>query len=199
MSQRNPMNERNTQEGSKKGVTRKSASAAKPKRAAAASVHVVEKTAAEKKAIAKAERKKANDRQREIDSKYYAPPTAEYKRMRIIWWGVIALAIVVTAAAFLLQNNLPEPVVLGMLIAGYFLIFVAIYIDFVKLRKIRRAYQEKMMNSKYDSRLKKAEKKAKKAAAQNPAPEKKQGFFSNPFKGLKKSKKEEAPAEEKAE
>ena len=83
MTQRNPMNERYQGEAPK-GQTKKSASSMKPKTKAASSVYVrpAEKTPQEKKAIRREQRQK----QRELDSKYYNPPTQEYKNLRLLWW-----------------------------------------------------------------------------------------------------------------
>ena len=88
MSQRNPMNERYQSEDHQ-GKTRKSAASAKPKSKAAASVVVQtsSKTPQQKKADAKAARRKAQDEQRALDRKYYTPDTKEYKRLRRLWWA----------------------------------------------------------------------------------------------------------------
>ena len=186
MSQRNPNNERNTQEGAKKGVTRKSASSAKPKREAAGSVVIAQKTPAQKKAEAKTESSKMRERQRELDRKYYNPPTPQFKRMKKIWWVAIACAIIFAAASFLLQNRVSGLVQAGVMVLAYVSIFAAIYIDMVKIRNLRREYQMQMINSKEYREEEKAEKKAAaKAAAEakrsgEPAKEeapKKKGLF----------------------
>ena len=196
MSQRNPMNERNTIEGAKKGVTRKSASAAKPKREAAASVHIAEKSAKQKKAEKKEARRIENERQRKLDNKYYNPPTAEYKRMRRIWWIVLGAAIVMTILVFVGQSFLPSWAQVTLMVLAYAAIFAAIYIDMVKIRRIRRAYQAQMMGSKEERKAEKAAKAQRtkatqQAATQEAAPaEEKKGFFSR----FGKKNKAEEPA-----
>ncbi|MEF9876321.1 MAG: aromatic amino acid lyase, partial [Gordonibacter sp.] len=145
MSQRNPMNDR-YQTDEHKGQTRKSAASAKPKTKAASSVRMepTVKTKQQKKAVQKTERAK----QTQLDRKYYNPPTAEYKKLRKIWWGLLIAAIVFTALSFLGRAWLPEMasyIVLGL---AYVCIIGALYVDFSKIRKVRRAYQEEMENSK---------------------------------------------------
>ena len=77
------MNERYTTDNHK-GATRKSAASAKPVTKAASSVRIqpTEKTPQQKKA----ERKQQRAKQQERDRQFYNPPTAEYKRLRKIWW-----------------------------------------------------------------------------------------------------------------
>ena len=94
MSQRNPMNERYTTE-KHTGSTRKSAASAKPKTKAAASVTLgtTKKTQQQRKAEAKAARKKEQDRQRELDRKYYKPDTERYKKLKRLWWASLVGAV----------------------------------------------------------------------------------------------------------
>lgn len=144
MSQRNPMNERYQGEAPK-GQTKKSASSMKPKTKAASSVYVrsAEKTPQEKKAIRREQRQK----QRELDSKYYNPPTEEYKRLRRLWWVCLGGAIVLTALGMFIPQWLPN--VPGIqwwcIMPAYALIIVALWLDFSKIRKVRQAYQVEMM------------------------------------------------------
>ena len=102
MTQRNPMNERYQSED-RKGATRKSAASAKPVSKAASSVRIqsTKKTPQQKKAERKQQR--AKDAQR--DRQFYNPPTAEYKRLRKIWWVCLILAIILTVVSFA-GNNL---------------------------------------------------------------------------------------------
>ncbi|MDO4290654.1 MAG: hypothetical protein Q4C41_05440 [Eggerthellaceae bacterium] len=160
MSQRNPMNERYTTE-ERTGVSRKSAASAKPKQAAASSVIIkpVEKTPQQKKADRKAERKKAQAEQRELDRKYYKPDTERYKRLRMFWWISLIGAIACTAVSFLARDYLPEVAAMVILFAAYALIILAFYIDLSPIRKERRAYQERMIIEE------EKQKKAAKAAA----------------------------------
>lgn len=165
MSQRNPMNERYQSEDHQ-GKTRKSAASAKPKSKAAASVVVQtsSKTPQQKKADAKAARRKAQDEQRALDRKYYNPDTKEYKRLRRLWWGLLGGAVVCTAGSFFLRESLGDAVSMGIIVAAYALIIAAFYVDFSKIRKERRAYQDRMVA--LEAKQKKEERAAARAAAQ---------------------------------
>ena len=198
MSQRNPMNDR-YQTDEHRGQTRKSAAAMKPKSKAAASVRVQpkEKTKQQKKA----EKKVARQKQGELDRKYYNPPTPQYKRLRKIWWGLLIGAIVMTAMSWFGRAFLPEVgtyVVLGL---AYVCIIGALYVDFSKIRKVRRAYQEEMegRKSKEQRALEKQQKAAQKAqqiegaeaSAEEEKPKKRSLFGS----GFRLPKAEQAKAE----
>lgn len=141
MTQRNPMNDRYQNE-EHRGTTRKSAASAKPKTKAAASVRVQpkEKTKQQKRADKKVVRQKQTD----LDRKYYNPPTAQYKRLRKMWWGLLIGAIVMTAISWFARSLFPEPVTYVTLGLAYLCIIGALYVDFSKIRKVRRAYQEEM-------------------------------------------------------
>jgi len=160
-----------------RGQTRKSAATMKPKTKAASSVRI--QPTVKTKQQKKADKKAARAKQTEIDRQYYNPPTPEYKRLRKIWWGLLIGAIVMTAMSWFGRAFLPEVgtyVVLGL---AYVCIIGALYVDFSKIRKVRRAYQEEMM-SKKTKEMRAAEKQQK--AAQRAA----------------KQKVEEAPAVEEA-
>ena len=176
MSQRNPMKER--YQGEKvKGQTKKSAASAKPKTKAASSVYVrsTKKTEQEKKAERKAERQRAA----ELDRMYYNPPIKEYKDLRRTWWILLIAAIILTFVSFFGQTRLPQTLTLFTLIAAYGCIIGALYIDFSKIRKVRRKYQEDMAK-----RSNKAEKHAREQAIKQEQLEKeahkeeKKGFFN---------------------
>ncbi|MEG0682083.1 MAG: hypothetical protein RR434_01035 [Raoultibacter sp.] len=176
MTQRNPMNDR-YQSDEIKGQTRKSAASAKPKTKAASSVHVEELHPPKKKGLfskaaapAKSDGKKssssgsAGSSGGRVKSEYYNPPTAEYKRMRRIWWVLLVGAIAMTAASWALRSLLPSAETISMvtLVLAYAMIIGALYVDFSKIRKIRRAYQNEMESKK--TKASKAE--AKKLAAE---------------------------------
>lgn len=165
MSQRNPMNERYTSE-ERTGVSRKSAASAKPKTKAASSVVVksAEKTPQQKKAERKAERKKEQQEQRELDRKYYTPDTPRYKKLRRLWWGSLIAAILCTAASFLGRSYMPDWLAMVVLFAAYAFIIAAFYIDFSKIKKERRSYQDRMIIE--EERQKKAERAAARAERQ---------------------------------
>lgn len=165
MSQRNPMNERYTSE-ERTGVSRKSAASAKPKTKAASSVVVksAEKTPQQKKAERKAERKKEQQEQRELDRKYYTPDTPRYKKLRRLWWASLIAAILCTAVSFLGRSYMPDWLAMVVLFAAYAFIIAAFYIDFSKIKKERRAYQDRMIIE--EERQKKAERAAARAERQ---------------------------------
>ncbi len=144
MTQRNPMNDR-YQSDTPKGQTKRSASSLKPKTKAAASVYIRsnEKTPQEKKAIRKEQRQK----QRELDSRYYSPPTEEYKKLRRMWWVFLVAAIILTALAMIIPNMFPNHTSLTwvFLIPAYGCIIIALWLDFSKIRKVREKYQREML------------------------------------------------------
>ena len=146
MSQRNPLNDR-YQTDEVRGKTRKSAASAKPKSQAAASVVVKpqKKSAKDRKAEEKAARKKAQAEQRELDRKYYTPDTDRYRKLRKIWWALLVAAVLCTVVSFFFRSQLPEGVALAVLLAAYAFIIAAFYIDFSKIRKERRNYQDRML------------------------------------------------------
>lgn len=178
MSQRNPMNERYTTD-ERQGKTRKSAATMKPKTKAAASVHVQSKvkTKEQKKAEQKAQRSK----QAELDRKYYNPPTDEYKRLRKMWWICLIAAILCTVLSWVARSWEPEWISFGALALAYVLIIAAFYIDFSKIRKVRRAYQAEMMAKK--SKEMRAQEKQQKAAAREKASRKEEASSEQPKKG----------------
>lgn len=162
MSQRNPMNDRYQTE-EHQGKTRKSAASMKPKTKAASSVRIkpVEKTKQQKKAEKKVERSK----QAQLERKYYNPPTAEYKRLRKIWWALLIGAIVMVALSWLGRGILPEMVTYVTLGLAYVCIIGALYVDFSKIRKARRRYAEEM-EARKSKEVRAVEKQQKQAARQ---------------------------------
>lgn len=212
MSQRNPMNDRYTTDGPK-GQTRKSAASAKPKTKAASSVRVVaaEKTKEQKKAERKAREKEERQKQRELDARYYNPPTPEYKRWRRIWWICLIAAIVCTAVSFLGRDMFPTGLSFGILILAYVFIIGAFYVDFSRIKKVRRAYQMEMeakANTKEGRAAAKAQAKAEQEEAERKfaeaqaqkaekeaAKKNKRGFFGS---GFRLANKEKADAEKQA-
>lgn len=149
------MNERYTTD-KHTGVSRKSAASAKPKSKAASSVTVgrSKKTPKERKAEQKQARKEETARQREIDRKYYTPDTPRYKKLRKIFWGTMIGAIVLTAASWLLRQTTIDWLAIACLIGAYACIIAAFYVDFAKIRKERKAYQNKMLALEIEERKK---------------------------------------------
>lgn len=127
MARRNPTNQRYTHD-KPAGKTRKSAAAAKPKRAAGDSS--VSKTPA---------KGAAKDARRSRAQMIVHPPTPEYKRWRRIWFGLLGAAMVLaTVSWWLWRTN--EQLGLYVLVAAYVSIGVAIWVDWTKLRVLRAAY-----------------------------------------------------------
>ena len=128
-----------------KGQTKKSAASMKPKSKAAASVYIKPSghTPQEKKAIKKQQRAK----QAELDRMFYNPPTERYKKLRRIWWFCLIAAIVLTVLGMVLPNLFPGAVWAswGCIIPAYAFIIAAVWLDFSKIRKVRREYQMEMM------------------------------------------------------
>lgn len=177
MTQRNPMNERYTS-GEVKGQTRKSAASAKPATKAAASVHIPTKEKPKKKgffskamssssADASKGQKKPNASAVQ-EANFYNPPTETYKRLRRIWWIMLAVAVVFTAASFALNMFMPDNMALNVvtLVIAYGSILGALYLDFVKIRKERDRYRAQVLGDKS-----KAAKRARKEAAERAAAE----------------------------
>lgn len=209
MSQRNPMNDR-YQTDEHRGQTRKSAATMKPKTKAASTVRMqpTTKTKQQKKAEKKAQRAK----QSEIDRQYYNPPTAEYKRLRKLWWALLIAAIVLTALSWVGRSFLPEAGTYIALGLAYACIIGALYVDFSKIRKVRRAYQEEMMSRKSkEMRAVEKQQKAAQRAQKQEAAEKydeakaieeekpKRGLFGSGFRLGKTEKAKAAEAEKQAE
>ena len=198
MTQRNPMNDR-YQSDTPKGQTKRSASSLKPKTKAASSVYIRsnEKTPQEKKAIRKEQRQK----QRELDSRYYNPPTEEYKKLRRMWWVFLIAAIILTALAMIIPNMFPDYTSLTwvFLIPAYICIFIALWLDSSKIRKVRQAYQQKMLKkhskeAKKDNIAHTSAAQADQDKEQDEAPKNKSGIGAK-IKGAFGAKKEESQTE----
>ena len=142
----------------------------------------------------------------ELDRRYYNPPTPEYKRLRKVWWGLLIAAIVMTVLSFAGRSFLPETVTYVTLGLAYACIIGALYVDFSKIRKVRRAYQEEMSKkkSKEQRALEKQRRAAEREADQRTAEDlektkeelKKRRLFGSGF-SLKRAEK--AKAEEQAD
>lgn len=119
MARRNPANPR-YQKGGDVGKTRRSAASAKPKRAAG---------------DASADSSKKSKKKRGGFFKSF-PMTPEYRRWRKMWAGMLGAAIVFSALAWWQQGTGPGAVALAF---AYACIFTALYIDFFRLRRLRKA------------------------------------------------------------
>lgn len=121
MARRNPANPR-YQKGSDVGKTRRSAASAKPKR-----------NAGDSPSIQSAEKK---SRPRLLAP---VPDDPEYKRLRNVWIGLLAAGIVLSGIAWWQQATRFGTFALAL---AYACIFTALYIDFTKLRHMRKAAVE---------------------------------------------------------
>lgn len=165
MSQRNPMNERYNDEN-RSGKTRKSAASAKPSTARAATVH----TPAPK--TAKQKRQEARERERKQEQRYavQVPDNKrienlpEYKRLRRWWWACLAGAVVLIALAFFSSSTGElNFLYVYFLVGGYALVIAAFYLEFSKMRKLRKRHEQEVMKGK--SKVARAQQKAARAEA----------------------------------
>lgn len=121
------MNERYGKHTAPAGKTRRSAASAKPKRAAGS----------EGSSSAKKPAPSSKARSRLVIN----PPTPEFRKWRRVWWSFLGLAMALSTASFFMWRDDSLRVwgnwVLG---AGYVMIFVAIGIDWLKLRPLRREW-----------------------------------------------------------
>lgn len=171
MSTRSANNKRNQdklQGVSGTGMARKSASSAKPARAAAGSVRVVPTTAKAKRAAAERgedlsnlskEEKKARkaELRREEDRIYTASgqlmkEDPDYPRLRRIWWVLLAIGIAALIGAWVMlavmgqegmATSAGQTAQFALIIAAYAAIIIAFIFDFMKIRPIRNACREK--------------------------------------------------------
>ncbi len=152
MSQRNPMNERYTQDRVA-GTTRKSAASAKPVSKAGASVYVKptkpakrslmdrfkgedEHTKKDPKGTATDQRQTARQRKRAINR--FVPETADYKHYnkKRVTFSAAGCAVIVVAILMSLFTTWQIPAIVLMIVA-WILFCVSIYMDTRYLRPIR--------------------------------------------------------------
>lgn len=127
MARRSSSNPR-YQKGTEVGKTRRSAASAKPKR------HLGE-SAAESTSSAKNKKGKKGKKNRPR-LLAPAPTTPEFLRWRKIWMGLLAAAIVFSLGAWQLRDTMPGAVALAL---AYGCIFGSLYIDFAKMRPLRKS------------------------------------------------------------
>lgn len=143
MSQRNFMNDRYNEE-TKSGKTRKSSASAKPKAARAATVRdPAPKSKKQKKEEAR-ERERENAKKAEVMQARFEQ-TDGYKRLRRIWWVMLACAIVCAAGSYVLRDS-----EIGMvtLVGAYVFIILAFWLDLGKIRKERKLFNEALATNK---------------------------------------------------
>lgn len=193
MSTRSPQNKRTQAQlqGERTGMARKSASSAKPARAAAGSVRMVASSgkakrqqmergedlsglSREEKRARKQERRLQEDRVYSV-SNLLMKEDFEYNRHRKVWWGLLIAAIAFIAGTWVSMMIVPTsegtlviPQMVGVVVT-YALIIIAFIYDFVKIRPIRnkfRAVAEGMSEAKLNAVLERtaAAEDAKRAA-----------------------------------
>ena len=167
MSTRSAQNKRTQdklQGESRQGMARKSASSAKPARAAASSVRVVPASAKAKRVAAertedlsglsKEEKKARKAEIRRQEDRVYTASNAllkedkDYVRLRRIWWVLLGIGIVALIGTWVLLAVLGQDAAnmkaaqtaqMAMIIAAYAAIIAAFIFDFIKIRPIRNA------------------------------------------------------------
>jgi len=131
VARRSPLNERYQKNTAPSGKTRKSAAAAKPKRSSSAP--------SASKSSGRSKAKGTGTRPPVV----IHPTSPEYKRMRLIWWGLLIAAVLVTTASWAVRAYTPylqaSNYILG---AGYAFIFAALYVDWAKLRPMRQEWMK---------------------------------------------------------
>ena len=146
MTQRNPMNDRYTDEN-RAGKTRKSSASAKPKAERAATVREpAPKTKEQKKKERKERERKEAEKAQALNGRF--EQTEGYKTLRRIWWGCLIGAIVLTAVSFYLTSREGmQSISMAAMVIAYALIIAAFYIDLGKIRKERKIYNASIANS----------------------------------------------------
>ncbi|MDY0087602.1 MAG: hypothetical protein RBS78_03500 [Coriobacteriia bacterium] len=122
MARRNPANPR-YQKGSEVGKTRRSAASAKPKR-----------SVGDSSSAPPADKKKERP-----GLLAPVPDDPEYKRWRNIWMGLLGSGLALSGIAWWQQSTRFGTFALAL---AYACIFTALYIDFTKLRRMRKAAVE---------------------------------------------------------
>lgn len=171
MSTRSANNKRNQdklQGVSGTGMARKSASSAKPARAAAGSVRVVPTTAKAKRAavergedlsnLSKEEKKARKAELRREEDRIYTASSQlmkedpDYPRLRRIWWVLLAIGIAALIGTWVMlavmgqegmATSAGQTAQFALIIAAYAAIIIAFIFDFMKIRPIRNACREK--------------------------------------------------------
>lgn len=169
MSTRSPNNQRYQRDTEVAGQSRKSATSAKPKMKAGATVTTetkptTRKEKREQRAKVRAEERKGEQRMDSVGT----PPDPEYKRWRRWWWVLLVAAIVTTALSWLVRANddsqftlYASYVSLGL---AYAFIIAAIVLDFKKIRPIRKQWQYENTKGMSKKKLKERQKQEEEAA-----------------------------------
>lgn len=169
MSTRSANNPR-TQNREYTGATRKSASSAKPARAAASSVRVVpasnkarrkqEERGESLEGLSKEEKRARKRELRAQEDRRYAvademlKSDQDYPQRRRVFWALVVAGVIIIAAAWLLLSNVGgiagamdartlNLVEIVIIVLGYVAIIGAMIYDFVRIRPLRNYYRSK--------------------------------------------------------
>jgi hypothetical protein len=143
VARRSPTNARYQKHGLPEGKTRKSAAAAKPKRSSG--------SPAAKPSAGKSEYSK--ERKEAAMAAWRSPADPEYRRWRTIWWGIFGAAIVMLGAS-LVANMYFKSIQASSLLswASLGLLGIGFFLDLRKIRPIREAASDAVLNPKRASR-----------------------------------------------
>ena len=172
MTQRNPLNDRYNDEN-RTGKTRKSSASAKPKAARAATVRdPAPKTKKQKKEEARERERQAAEKASFAQTQF--EQTEGYKKLRRIWWLMLAGAILCTVLSFAFtRNESLNQFSLAVMVLAYVLIIAAFYIDLGKIRKERKLYNAALVSNKSkEARREQKRMKAEKREQEREAAEK---------------------------
>ena len=172
MTQRNPMNER-YQTDDRQGKTRKSASQAKPTTKAASTTRdPAPKTKKQKRQEERERIRKEEQKAHRIGMSSDSLLSVQYRNYRRMYWVALVGAGVTAILSFILAGfgESYGEISTTLLITAYILIFVALYIDLAKVRKLRKGNAEGIPrgNSK-EARRKQKEHAAKQREMQKEA------------------------------
>lgn len=192
-------NNKRTQNHEYTGAARKSASSAKPARAAASSVRVVPATSKERRrelqqgesleGLSKEEKKARKQEMRLREDRMMSAANIlmkrddEYNKKRYIFWALVIVGMVVALAVWLLMSFSPtigqSPVVqFGGIIIAYAAVIGGFIYDLVAIRPIRNYYKatvagmtdRKVLDVLEESAKEDERKRAEKKAAEDEAP-----------------------------
>lgn len=192
-------NNKRTQNHEYTGAARKSASSAKPARAAASSVRVVPATSKERRrelqqgesleGLSKEEKKARKQEMRLREDRMMSAANIlmkrddEYNKKRYIFWALVIVGMVVALAVWLLMSFSPtigqSPVVqFGGIVIAYAAVIGGFIYDLVAIRPIRNYYKatvagmtdRKVLDVLEESAKEDERKRAEKKAAKDEAP-----------------------------
>lgn len=108
------------------------------------------------------------ERQKELKKAYRNPPTREYTQLRVLYAGLLCLALLCAVAAMPF-SFVPEDFRIVFVVVGNVLVFAAILLYAFKMRTVREGYINTVLNEnrKENTRAKKAYKQRLREEAAN--------------------------------